>query len=653
MVENLNELGLDPLIPGYPLGSDITILNTIYKYPEKQENGKYDDGSITIFFIDNKTGETKHYILENPPYVFWYADDMTPIKHPMLFIEKEKVTRMVVPYKDLDKEIAKLTGQEEEYKNNIRSGNRYGNKMLHEDKRIFNSDMDINNHIRYLFDLMYTNSPITTLKKSYFDIEADTRYMAGDFPEMGECPVNALTFINDSDDSVHTFLLRDEKNPLIKEFESQCGPGMMQELSDFVIKSVGGFKKAHKYGVDKLHYNMYFFDEEIDLLRSFYRLVHKLKPHFMIAWNNAFDTPYITERIRNLGYDPKDIMCDHEFPKNIRVSKYWIDERHLDEFAERGDYYNISMDTVVLDQMIQFASRRKSKAAINSYRLDDIGEMIAGVNKLDYSHITDSISMLPYLDYKTFVFYNVMDVIVQKCIECRTNDLEYIFNKCLINNTMYQKGHRQTVYLIDRFTKEFYNDGYIIGNNHNLGKTKEKIRGASVGDPKHLNDYAKVIINGRPSMIARNLVDFDYKSMHPNMILQNNMAPNTQIGRIEIPEQIYEYENRFGVDVWHRQEDFAEAITTQNIINLCERWFGMASYLELVKDVREYFLMCCGYDPTGWNIHAQPCMRSMVNRNAVEFNNNIINRCVVFHNEMPDTTNLIRDLRKVSVVYAG
>ena len=43
--------------------------------------------------------------------------------------------------------------------------------------------------------------------------------MAGDFPEMGECPINAISFINDNDHSINIFLLRNEKNPLIEQFE--------------------------------------------------------------------------------------------------------------------------------------------------------------------------------------------------------------------------------------------------------------------------------------------------------------------------------------------------------------------------------------------------------------------------------------------------
>ena len=644
------DLGLEPMIPEYPIGSDITMINTMYKYPAKDpKTGKYDDGSITIVFRDNVTGEIKHHIIKNPYYVFYYADEATPIDHNQLFIEKERVQQKVVPFKDLEKEIAILTDNKSFYYDNIKMGNRYANRQLHTAKEIFNSDMDINNHYRHLFDLMYQNTDIA-ITKSFFDIEVDSKTMKGDWVEPGECPVNAISFLNKSDYSVHTFLLRDEKNPLIEEFEKSINKDFFDEVKTFVcdaVSAIGGPKYAKKYEVDKLSYNIYFFDEEIDLLRAFYRMVHMKKPMFMVAWNNAFDTPYIVERIKMLGYDPADIMCDKDF--EIKFVQYKLDTRNQDDFAERNEYYNISMDTVVLDQMIHFASRRKSQAKIDSFKLDDIGEMVAKVKKLSYAHITNSIVELPYLDYKTFVLYNIMDVIVQMCIECKTNDLEYVYNKCLINNTSYQKCHRQTIYLIDRFTKEFYKDGYIMGNNNNLNNTKERIRGALVGDPKNTNDYSKLKIRGKAILVVDNLVDFDYKAMYPSISIENNFSPHTQIGKIEIPDKIYEHENRLGIEVWNRSEEYSEAITTQNILLLCSRWFRLANYRELIHDVEEYYNMVgrtLYYVKDGKFLSAE-IVSDNKKPECIEFTDNSqkINP-VIFRMKMPDTSEYTKSLRR-------
>ena len=134
-----------------------------------------------------------------------------------------------------------------------------------------------------------------------------------------------------------------------------------------------------------------------------------------------------------------------------------------------------------------------------------------------------------------------MDVIVQKCIEARVKDIDYIFTNCLVNNTSYRKGYRQTVFLANRIIKDFREKGYITGNNINRIKAQmpgfkkpEKYAGAIVGDPTLVGDSPKVKIADAVSMIANNVIDEDYKALYPSCELENNIAPNTQIGKINI-----------------------------------------------------------------------------------------------------------------------
>jgi hypothetical protein len=103
-----------------------------------------------------------------------------------------------------------------------------------------------------------------------------------------------------------------------------------------------------------------------------------------------------------------------------------------------------------------------------------------------------------------------MDTVVQKCIENKTQDLEYIFAKCLVNNTSYRKGHRQTIYLINRMASDWYKMGYIIGNNSNRNNSKPpKFLGALVHDPTHNNDYSRLKIGGKAIWVCDNLQDYD------------------------------------------------------------------------------------------------------------------------------------------------
>lgn len=577
------------LIPGYPEGSDLTILDTIYQKPTKREDGKWDNDKLIVLFKDNITGKKDHYVFEKPEYEFYMANDDVYIDHNLFFIDKEKVHPVKAPYSDVKKTIAQLTGNEEFYFENMRTGNKRANEQLHTLTNVFNSDMDIEDHFRFMFDKTYTNS-IVPISKAYFDIEVDTIKMKGDFPELGECPVNAISYICDKTKTISVFLLRNKDNPLIEEFEKSINDDLFKELYDFITDTVGGPEKMVKYKLTGFGFNFLFYDEEEQLLQDFFRCVNKDEPDFILAWNMAFDVPYIIERLKKLGIDPASIICHKDY--ECKIAEYFIDERHKNEYELRGDKYTITANTVYLDQLIHFASRRKGQAAFPNYKLDTAGEIIAKVRKLDYSHITTNISELPYLNYKIFVFYNIIDTIVQKCIEEQTQDVNYIFNKCLVNNTRYNKGHRQTIYLTNRATKEFYKDGFIIGNNNNRENSSPKYEGALVGNPEHNSDYSKLKQNGQVLNICDNLDDFDYKSLYPSIDRENNMAPNTQYGKIIIPMQIHEYENLTPSEdpdiKYERGGQFIDDLTSGNILTFCTRWLGFLSYKEWLDYLLKY-----------------------------------------------------------------
>jgi hypothetical protein len=184
-----------------------------------------------------------------------------------------------------------------------------------------------------------------------------------------------------------------------------------------------------------------------------------------------------------------------------------------------------------------------------------------------------------------------MDTIVQYCIECATNDLNSAYNNVLLNNTRWSKIYRQTVYLKNRATKFYYENGFIIGNNVNANTPKVSFPGAFVADPKYNSDYSKLRINGRPINIYDNLDDFDYKALYPSITSEFNMSRTTLIGHLTIPDKVYEFENRFNRDdiKWKREAQFMDDLQSHNWIEFFHRWFHFGSYEEVYDDVIEYF----------------------------------------------------------------
>lgn len=496
----------------YPEGSDLTIMNTYYEYPKFEDGKKVSPDKIFLVFKDNKIKQKKYIVIDNPSYTFYkIKDDVEVPPYSQMFIERDKVDPITVPFSKLEANIAKLTHKEEFYKMNLMNRNKGANRALHTDPSLFYSDSNIEDHYRFKFANTYSNE-ISKLSKGFFDIEVDGKWAKDEFVEMGECPINCVSFYDEGTDTVYTFVLRDSRNKMIQELEDNLKSGRFgwKQIHDFVVNAVGGPKAAKKYGLTDTKYVPTFYDNEIELIADLFATIHKCSPDFVEGWNSsAFDMEYIIARCIALGYNPEDILCDQTWKD--KVVKNYVDHRNQNDLAERGDYTFISGLPVFIDQMIQYASRRKSKiGSYKSFKLDDIGLKEAKVRKLDYHHITNSVTELPWLDFLTFFLYNIMDVIVQKCIEVKTNDLEYIFSKCVVNNTTYKKGHRQTVYLINRFAAEWYKQGYIIGNNCNKDNPKPpKYLGALVGDPTHTDDYSKMFIDGRAIWVCENLMDYD------------------------------------------------------------------------------------------------------------------------------------------------
>ena len=577
------------LIKGYPEGSDITLLNATLFRGKPDENGKWSDDVMTLVFRDNISGEKHKIEIENPDNDYYLIKPEYQTDYNQLFVPIEETDHFICPNKSLTREIAKATGNYDFYQENVSNGNGRANAILHTDPRVMFSDMALEDKYRYYFGQVYQNN-IYPISKCFLDIEADTIHMAGDFPELGECPVNAVTLVMQNCKTIFTLLLRDPDNEQANNFEIAYNNGeITPQLREFIKENVGGEKAFHNFGLDEYEYQLLFYDVEINLIVDVFRLINQFKPDFVLAWNMAFDIPYLEARIRVLGYDPAEIMCHPDFKR--KEVRYFIDERVKNEYAERGDFCNIASYSVFLDQMIHFASRRKGQSQFTSFSLDFIGGVIAKVRKLDYKHITSHLSELPRKNYLVFVFYNIFDTIVQHCTESVVQDIDYVFAKCLQNNTRYNKCHRQTVYLTNRGAKEFMKDGFVMGNNANRGSDPPttKFPGAFVANPKKLNDYSKQRIAGMPVYVFDNLDDFDYKSLYPSILREFNIAPNTQIGQLQLPDKIHDKENRILDSKWLRAGEFMEDLQSHVWIEFCARWFHMAGYEELYDDIIYYY----------------------------------------------------------------
>lgn len=599
-------MNFDQLIQSYPKGSDLVILDATYHFPNKQQvegyNGVktvYTPDTMTIVYKDNTTGKKGIEVIENPKYVFYMLKNNIPTpNYDMFFTDMKNLDEITCRYRDINKAIAEKLDQYEGttkytdlYKKNVRDGNYKANMDFQKSRRVFGSDIPINDFYRMRFAEQYKNTE-TPVTRVYLDIEVDVKLSPTDFPTNGNCPINAISYFEHDTKRLFTFLLNQKDvNPKSNEFCSTVdNRAFNEEFKGFLNETLGS-EKVKDFKLENIQTKVLVYNDELTLLKDLFGYINYTKPDFLMVWNMSFDIPFIINRIIALGGNPKEIMCIHDISPLYEHCNYIVDPNH-EEFSTKGDYADITSYTVYLDQLIQFASRRRGGAQYRSYSLDYIGNEMAGVQKLHYENIADNVMDLPYNDYRTFVKYNMMDVLVQYCIEFKADDILYVFDKALLNCTEYKKVHRQTIYLSNRATIMFKNFGnYVLGNNLNKFKPKPTVKyeGAYVADPCKFGDKYKDKVNGIPIMRASNAIDFDFTRLYPSITQEYNMAPNTEIGYIKIPVKIYEAENAIHNEKYTRSGQFIEDMTSECDIEFAHRWFNLASFKEAYADIIEYF----------------------------------------------------------------
>lgn len=578
---------------GYEDGANLTVMNVMYQRPRKDpDNPKaYLPDCIYVVYKDNDTGLKHVDISENPIYTYYIAKPEIQIPYNLEWIEIEKVNPVTCSYKDIKKSIAKETGNLQLYIENIKNKQFKMNDIFFAHPRVFGADMNILNYTRMQFAATYQN-PVCPISIAYYDIENDIIDALTDEVHIGESPINVASIYFDANKTVYSFILRNDRNPLIQKFEDNIVSNYEAYkimMNTFIRENIGSEEKTKKYKLNDLNLSVGFFDTELEFIISFFSVLKQLSPDLAVAYNASYDLPYLIERIKENGANPLPIISDAEFDEDHQFYYYFVDKEMYNDYEERKDYVVMSSKITWIDQMIVYASRRKGQNAISSFSLDNVANHECKVRKLEWKHITKRFRDFPYTDFESFWLYNINDTIVQACLEAQTEDLRYMFNNVIEMNTPYQKIFRQTNYLSTK-GMEFYHDheGVIMGNNLNRFGTKPDVKfpGAFVAKPILISDRNKVKCKGYAIMKFLNGNDFDYKALYPSLMREFNMSISTQIGMIEMSDPPFKPIDylRLGAG-GHYSEDLA----SYNFIQFAHRWLKLPDVEQMLLDLKYYF----------------------------------------------------------------
>lgn len=262
------------------------------------------------------------------------------------------------------------------------------------------------------------------------------------------------------------------------------------ELVSYVLDNKILLKNPNATDIDIDKGSIIVFKTEKELVNNFIKNFKKLDPDFICGWNsNGFDLPYIYNRCPKIGL------------RSESMSKFG--EVSIDLIQNYADIFGF----VTLDQLILYRNFTYTKR--ENYRLGTIAKLEINKEKLDTG---SNFSEMYRSDVNKSIKYNRRDVTLLV-------DLEKKLQHILLQNEIKKisknsfKGSTSNMGMLDSLVISFLKERGIASKNANIHEKKEQFEGAFVKEP----------IVG----VHNNIVDFDFTSLYPSLIITYNIGINT------------------------------------------------------------------------------------------------------------------------------
>ena len=320
----------------------------------------------------------------------------------------------------------------------------------------------------------YPCHEVKNINCGYFDIENDI-IRIDHFPEYGETPINAVTYIDGNTKTAYTLILAksdipvvSEKHPKYAEYEDlrERWTDQMKDIKSHIPEFIQYLHSKYDENYPGFEFYLAFFDDEIQLIQAFWDIVKTCNNDFVYAWNLPYDAQNMMNRPGILGYNVNDIIPDEKITKDDPNSSVLFVEDKNAKVAKRKHQCVTWTLPTFLDQMVIYAGIRSGRGELASTKLNYIAEIELKDEKLDYSEDAD-IKTLFYRNLKKFIEYNLKDVLLQWGIETKTMDIQTIYSRMYDLFVTPSQSFTTTKVVLHALYSYALGKGFILGHNRN------------------------------------------------------------------------------------------------------------------------------------------------------------------------------------------
>jgi DNA polymerase elongation subunit (family B) len=249
--------------------------------------------------------------------------------------------------------------------------------------------------------------------------------------------------------------------------------------------------------------NVMLFEKEGDMIDTFLTLIED--SDVLSGWNSeGYDIPYTVNRTaRVLSKDDTRRFCLWgQLPKKRMYEKYGKESQTFDLVGR------VHLDSLNLYRKYTYEER-------HTYRLDAIGEVEVGENKVPYEGTLDQ---LYNNDFRKFIEYNIQDTALLDKLDKKLKFIDLANELAHSNTVMLQTTMGAVAVTEQAIVNEAHRRGFQVPNRQKRDDEATQAAGAYVAFPK----------KGLHKWVG----SMDLNSLYPSVIRALNMDPATVVGQI-------------------------------------------------------------------------------------------------------------------------